>query len=550
MNNTARVLPVLFTLTVILLFAQASHSTGESIRDTKHNLSVSGTGEKYKATEEERVCIFCHTPHHASTVTPLWSRDVGGSVYNLYASTTMEAQPGQPTGASRLCLSCHDGTIALGKLYAASEPIAGLESTLLPGASNLETDLSDDHPVSFSYTTSLASENEELRDPGILPPAIRLEDGHLLQCTACHNPHKNPYVKFLVMDNHGSALCKACHNKTGWSLSSHAIIEGCLNCHMPHNAEGPEWLLKKYIEEENCLTCHSIRGIASDVETQINKVHHHPVEAETGVHDPSEDPLTAAYHVECTECHNPHRANSDEAVAPYVNGRLVGVSGVNISGSLVEEAAYEYEICFRCHADNSFVPTVVVWRQIEEVNERLRFDPVNPSYHPVAGIGKGYDVPSLWPEYTVTSRIYCTDCHSSDDGTKAGGPGLDGPHGSIYPHLLMDRYEQDTYPLSYSESNYALCFRCHNPRILMSSSSAFPPHESHVTMKGVPCSVCHDPHGIPLADGGSIARNAHLINFDQEFVGIEGSYDSYDKSCTVSCHSSNPKSYGPFGELP
>jgi hypothetical protein len=78
----------------------------------------------------------------------------------------------------------------------------------------------------------------------------------------------------------------------------------------------------------------------------------------------------------------------------------------------------------------------------------------------------------------------------------------------------MDRYEQD-YPLTYSENNYALCFRCHNPRILMSSSSAFPPHESHVTVEGVPCSVCHDPHGIPLADGGSIAGNAHLINFDK-----------------------------------
>jgi predicted CXXCH cytochrome family protein len=548
MNYIAKGLLVQFTLTVILFAAHASDVMGESILDTVHNLSVSGgDGGDIKATSEGRVCIFCHTPHHASTVTPLWSHELGGNIYDLYQSTTMNAQPGQPTGASRLCLSCHDGTVALGKLYGVPEPIAGLETTLLPGPSNLQTDLSDDHPVSFSYTASLAIENGELHDPGTLPPEIKLEDGHLLQCTACHNPHKNPYGKFQVMNNQNSALCKACHVKTGWSLSSHAISpitleEGCLNCHMPHHAGGVEWLLKEQIEEENCLPCHSTGGDAPDVETSFNKAYHHPIEAEVGVHDPLEDPLTATYHVECTDCHNSHQVNSDEAVAPFVNGSLVGVSGVNISGSFVEEAAYEYEICFRCHADNSFVLTVAIPRQIEEVNERLRFDTVNPSYHPVAGIGKGLNVPSLRPEYTETSRIYCTDCHGSDDGTKAVGTGPDGPHGSIYPHLLMARYEQDTYPLSYSESNYALCFRCHDPGILLSPSSAFPKHNSHVIGHKVSCSICHDPHGVPQADGGTIDGNAHLINFDRVFVG-GGNYTSYGRSCSVSCHKQNPKSY-------
>ena len=552
MNYIARGLLVQFTLAVILFAAQTGDIMGEGIFDTVHNLSVSGAGDNYKASEETRVCIFCHTPHHASTVTPLWSHELGGNIYDLYQSTTMKAQPGQPTGASRLCLSCHDGTVALGKLHGAPEPIAGLETTLL-GSPNLQTDLSDDHPISFSYTASLAIENGELHDPGTLPPEIKLEDGHLLQCTACHNPHKNPpYGKFQVMNNQNSALCKACHDKTGWSLSSHAIDpdtleEGCLNCHMPHYAGGVEWLLKQ-LEEENCLPCHSAGGVGPDVETSFSKAYHHPIEAETGVHDPSEDPLIATYHVECTDCHNSHQVNSDEAVAPFVNGSLAGVSGVNISGSLVEEAAYEYEICFRCHADNSFVLTVAIPRQIEEVNERLRFDTVNPSYHPVAGIGKGSDVPSLRPEYTESSRIYCTDCHGSDDGTKAGGTGPDGPHGSIYPYLHIARYELD--PLGYAESNYALCFRCHDPGVLFSDSSAFPRHQLHVTgMHNIPCSVCHDPHGVPQADGGTVDGNAHLINFALVYTGggnstsLEGNYTSSTRSCSVSCHQVNPRSY-------
>ncbi|VAX19401.1 Cytochrome c family protein, partial [hydrothermal vent metagenome] len=35
------------------------------VRNTKHNLSVSGPGT-VKASTETRVCVFCHTPHQAN----------------------------------------------------------------------------------------------------------------------------------------------------------------------------------------------------------------------------------------------------------------------------------------------------------------------------------------------------------------------------------------------------------------------------------------------------------------------------------------------------
>ena len=34
------------------------------IATTRHNLSISGPGE-VKATTEQRLCVFCHTPHRA-----------------------------------------------------------------------------------------------------------------------------------------------------------------------------------------------------------------------------------------------------------------------------------------------------------------------------------------------------------------------------------------------------------------------------------------------------------------------------------------------------
>ena len=87
------------------------------VADTVHNLSVSGPGG-VRATSETRVCVFCHAPHNASPSGPLWNRAAPGSTYLPYSSSTAAAAPGQPTGASLLCLSCHDGTIALGAVLA------------------------------------------------------------------------------------------------------------------------------------------------------------------------------------------------------------------------------------------------------------------------------------------------------------------------------------------------------------------------------------------------------------------------------------------------
>ncbi|HJV92252.1 MAG TPA: hypothetical protein VJ572_02200, partial [Azonexus sp.] len=111
------------------------------IRGTKHNLSAAADGSGYvspnagagtvptrniKATSETQICVFCHTPHGANTgATPLWNRKVAGSGYTqsyvLYDSNTLDAKQvqgslDQPGGSSKLCLSCHDGTVAVGNV--------------------------------------------------------------------------------------------------------------------------------------------------------------------------------------------------------------------------------------------------------------------------------------------------------------------------------------------------------------------------------------------------------------------------------------------------
>jgi predicted CXXCH cytochrome family protein len=536
------------------------------ILSTKHNLSVSGSGD-IKATQEERVCIFCHTPHHASPVTPLWSRPTSSTVYDLYWSSTLTAKPGQPSGASRLCLSCHDGTVALGAQYGSSPTSNVIQMaggiTTLPSSrgTNLGKDLSNDHPISFAYTVDLAQQNGQLKAPSELPALIRLEQGGLLQCTACHNPHRNPYGSFLVMDNTKSALCVSCHSITGWGLSGMANAAttkaaGCGICHLSHNGNKPQRLLKKKEEEQNCLPCHQSGGNGPDIQSELQKLYTHPVASYTGVHDEAEDPAKMLKHVECEDCHNPHQANTAPALAPAVNGSLAGVKGIIATiWSQTSPSSYEYEICFRCHADHSVTltqtPQTIV-RRIQQTNLRLNFSDLNPSFHPVVAQGKGTNVPSLRSKilvggvlvtgYSTASMIYCSDCHSSDDSVKAGGTAPNGPHGSNYPHILMARYET-TYPVTYQKSCYDLCFRCHDDAVLLDpAQSAFPKHSLHVIDNSIPCYVCHDSHGVSSADGATPNANAHLINFDTGVVKT-GSYNATARTCDVSCHSTTHLPY-------
>ena len=175
-------------------------------------------------------------------------------------------------------------------------------------------------------------------------------------------------------------------------------------------------------------------------------------------------------HVECVDCHNPHRVNSNTAAPPVVGGSQFGVSGVSASGLAVPESSYLYEVCFKCHADNNVKSFVPITRQLAQINTRLEFDLANPSYHPIEGIGKNPNVPSLIPPYSETSIISCTDCHNSDTSTASGGPGPNGPHGSIYSPLLERNYTTRDKTAK-NRFSFALCFKCHDRLSILADES-------------------------------------------------------------------------------
>ena len=230
---------------------------------TRHNFgSTSSFGEGYyKATTEDEVCIYCHTPHGGTLNTPLWNRSIPvGTGFTHYTSTTLSGYMtgvGMATRAvnpeSLLCMSCHDGSVSINSISnnsnrtgaapdmgGAIQPMFGEPGAVIGEASPVTAipkvnDLSDDHPISFSYYSAAAHVDNtgklNLADGGVKDPrdvggpglGVRLfgadaVGGQRVECSTCHDPHVDggadvAYSPFLVMPNTGSALCLACHIK-------------------------------------------------------------------------------------------------------------------------------------------------------------------------------------------------------------------------------------------------------------------------------------------------------------------------------------------------
>jgi len=167
------------------LFLTFSVPASAGIADTKHNLgSGAGPAGRNQTTETAEICVFCHTPHGASTdaPAPLWNKRLGaagvpsgGGTYTTYATLQTPSLDGTeaPVGSiSMACLSCHDGTQAMdnvinapgsggvladgggndGRAWAwTGSTVDTATGRLNAGIALLGTDLSNDHPIGIQY---------------------------------------------------------------------------------------------------------------------------------------------------------------------------------------------------------------------------------------------------------------------------------------------------------------------------------------------------------------------------------------------------------------
>ena len=237
---------LLFIITSItLLWSATCHALGDGtlgygggVNDNPHNLSsqssTPGGETDYKASTETQICIFCHTPHGATANAPLWGRPDSTETFNiraglqisnstivnttLYGNTT---DPNEyPNGASKLCLSCHDGVTALGILS------DGYEIEMVSSDLATAIDLTMSHPVSFVYNGTVQSFlGASYIYPGAGSIYLETDSGGVtrVQCTSCHQPHQDtkgtgsgiyPFWKGDGLASDYDPVCQACHTST------------------------------------------------------------------------------------------------------------------------------------------------------------------------------------------------------------------------------------------------------------------------------------------------------------------------------------------------
>ncbi len=323
------------------------------IANTLHNMSTTGTGT-IKATSETEICVFCHIPHNAQAGRPLWNHDMPATGYTMYTSEyltragyTVPTALGTPTAPgeiaagtlSRQCLSCHDGTVAVGAVYMVRGTILGDGLIVMSGVTAdkmpttatgyIGTNLTKHHPVGIVYNSGItitfgsgSRTIELISNPTSTDMKLyRISVTDYVECSSCHDPHLQN-TKFL-RDTDGATLaakisntCSACHIKTGWSGSIHQTATNtyadpdvnttfgagtitslvCMNCHRTHKGEGVPYLLRQ-AEETTCFqgagdntpaetACHGSSATATTnrIQTVITRAYKHPTTTISGKH--------------------------------------------------------------------------------------------------------------------------------------------------------------------------------------------------------------------------------------------------------------------------
>jgi hypothetical protein len=227
MEKTMRRFQTILPATIAVMVVCLTASPGRAgISGSKHDFGQFGWAQN-------QICLPCHTPHNAIVRdangalvgAPLWNHTLSTATYTLYVDPdTGQNVTGQVDTNSRLCLSCHDGTVAV-------DSFGGGAGTQQMTGGLLGTDLSNDHPIGEAAVWPNPNPaflvDPALRTAAGIMPLRKLADGrNTVGCTSCHEPHNRKNQTHMLWVNNsgpittvdgrsvsGSGLCMNCHKK-------------------------------------------------------------------------------------------------------------------------------------------------------------------------------------------------------------------------------------------------------------------------------------------------------------------------------------------------
>lgn len=253
------------------------------ISGTKHNLSSSGSSSHVTGSGagQDEICVFCHTPHGASSGAggpPLWNKTLSTTGYTTYSTTTLDSTAALTGAPSLACLSCHDGSQAMDSMInapgaglynsAGARPLGGTGYTWTGGPGtdgkmtaasstyviNLGQDLTNDHPVAINYCGGTGNTGTG---------ALTCGDDDFQLTTGTNNKVKFDSAKTVWWVETGG---NSTRNKTDLPLYTRTVSAAtgpyveCGTCHDPHvdgtGSSGATFLRIPNSASQICLACH------------------------------------------------------------------------------------------------------------------------------------------------------------------------------------------------------------------------------------------------------------------------------------------------------
>jgi hypothetical protein len=207
------------------------NAVGNGVKYSVHDFSL----ESWNATDE--ICRVCHVPHDHNRTSQrylsglLWNHALSSATYTMYdsswSSTLDGAQSAQPDGIAKLCLGCHDGTVAVDNFdkYSGTLFMSDFNPNfIIPGFSDgANRDLRGTHPVSIEYDPvadgNLNPKTDAMGTSGTIQDVL---DHDKVQCSSCHDVHDQETVpgtrllrvaQSVAEGGTPSGLCLTCHIK-------------------------------------------------------------------------------------------------------------------------------------------------------------------------------------------------------------------------------------------------------------------------------------------------------------------------------------------------
>lgn len=282
--------------------AQGADSKGAGIVGSVHDLSGlnGGASTGYVGTVDpgQRICAYCHSPHHSTqnnqalsadvanlgldAVTgegatiaaykiyaPLWSRtgidSMTSADYGTYVSQTFDPESAGKVydpliGPSRLCLSCHDGSIAIDSYYGQTGtgtatgdefngPLGGGGINSIGIAGGFDSfggtgGLTNDHPIGMRYTDYLGKQDLNGTDYELNAITTTFTDtagaaGKTISSVLYRDPSDTNVNGFVT--------CASCHDVHNGTAVGNKAPSGAMRGYLLYGSQ---------VSSSFCLTCH------------------------------------------------------------------------------------------------------------------------------------------------------------------------------------------------------------------------------------------------------------------------------------------------------